>query len=219
MPFSERLTWGGVALHAGSLPGYPSSHGCIHLPYEFAKKLFSITHVGTTVVISGDAPDAHVSNGHRLNFRVGEPSDIIWQPEASHEGAISILYSSADKRLYVLRGGITIGECPAKTGWFKGKPSGTSAFLFAGWDSGSGKGKPADPMWIQVGGAKSNHATPMDEWFEIDSRFQYLLQGLLTRGTNLVITDQSMTHQTRSDPDFAIMMGKPEEKAAQEGQK
>lgn len=153
MPFSERLTWGGVALHAGALPGYPSSHGCIHLPYDFSKKLFAITHVGTTVVISGDAPDTHVSSGHQLHFRAGESSDIIWQPEASHEGAISILYSSADNRLYVLRGGVTIGECPAKTGWFKGKPSGTSAFLFAGWDSASGKGKPADPMWIQVGGA------------------------------------------------------------------
>jgi hypothetical protein len=36
MPYTERLTWGGVALHAGGLPGYPSSHGCVHLPLEFA---------------------------------------------------------------------------------------------------------------------------------------------------------------------------------------
>src|SRR6185295_14751638 len=40
MPYTERLTWGGVALHAGALPGYPSSHGCVHLPLEFAKLLF-----------------------------------------------------------------------------------------------------------------------------------------------------------------------------------
>jgi len=39
----ERLTWGGVALHAGGLPGYPESHGCIHLPTEFAQRLFDIS--------------------------------------------------------------------------------------------------------------------------------------------------------------------------------
>lgn len=41
MPYMQRLTWEGVALHGGDLPGYPASHGCIRLPREFAKKLFS----------------------------------------------------------------------------------------------------------------------------------------------------------------------------------
>jgi hypothetical protein len=40
MPYTERLTWDGVALHAGGLPGYPSSHGCVHLPSEFARLLW-----------------------------------------------------------------------------------------------------------------------------------------------------------------------------------
>jgi lipoprotein-anchoring transpeptidase ErfK/SrfK len=43
MPYSERLTWDGVALHAGGLPGYPESHGCIHLPTRFAQLLFDVT--------------------------------------------------------------------------------------------------------------------------------------------------------------------------------
>ena len=51
MPYMERLTWGGVALHAGGLPGYPESHGCIHLPSEFAQRLFEISPNGMTVVI------------------------------------------------------------------------------------------------------------------------------------------------------------------------
>src|SRR5262252_810421 len=55
MPYSERLTWDGVALHAGGLPGYPSSHGCVHLPTRFAELLFGITGVGMTVVIASDA--------------------------------------------------------------------------------------------------------------------------------------------------------------------
>jgi lipoprotein-anchoring transpeptidase ErfK/SrfK len=58
MPFQQRLTWDGVALHAGRVPGYPESHGCVHLPYTFAKALFSETRLGATVVITnGDVPD------------------------------------------------------------------------------------------------------------------------------------------------------------------
>ena len=55
MPYMERLTWGGVALHAGGLPGYPESHGCIHLPSEFAQRLFEISPNGMTVVIGTEA--------------------------------------------------------------------------------------------------------------------------------------------------------------------
>lgn len=54
MPFMQRLTWSGVALHAGALPGYPASHGCVRLPYQFAEKIFSLTKVGMRVVITRD---------------------------------------------------------------------------------------------------------------------------------------------------------------------
>ncbi len=52
MPFMQRVTNSGVALHAGDLPGYPASHGCIRLPYSFARSLFGITDVGARVIIS-----------------------------------------------------------------------------------------------------------------------------------------------------------------------
>jgi hypothetical protein len=52
MPNMERLTWSGIALHAGNLPGYPASHGCVRLPMDFSALLFTVTHVGTTVTIS-----------------------------------------------------------------------------------------------------------------------------------------------------------------------
>ena len=52
MPFMQRITWSGVALHAGVLPGYPASHGCIRLPHEFAVKLWGMTKVGARVVIT-----------------------------------------------------------------------------------------------------------------------------------------------------------------------
>src|SRR5215469_15559954 len=57
MPYMERLTWGGVALHAGGLPGYPESHGCVHLPSKFAKLLYEISPEGMTVVIASAATE------------------------------------------------------------------------------------------------------------------------------------------------------------------
>lgn len=59
MPFMQRLTWDGVALHAGNNPGFPDSHGCIRLPAAFAKKLFSITSVGTNVIVTDQMVGDH----------------------------------------------------------------------------------------------------------------------------------------------------------------
>ena len=52
MPYMERLTWDGMAIHGGNNPGKPSSHGCVHVPLDFAKKLYGITNKGDTVLIS-----------------------------------------------------------------------------------------------------------------------------------------------------------------------
>src|SRR5215475_9112371 len=52
MPFMQRITWSGVALHAGALPGYPASHGCIRLSSNFATRLWHLTKVGTRVIIT-----------------------------------------------------------------------------------------------------------------------------------------------------------------------
>jgi hypothetical protein len=52
MPFMQRITWSGVALHAGVLPGYPASHGCIRMPHEFAERLFERTNIGMRVIVA-----------------------------------------------------------------------------------------------------------------------------------------------------------------------
>jgi len=51
MPYMQRLTWSGVALHAGHVPGYPASHGCIRLPWDFARRLYALTNPATTSVL------------------------------------------------------------------------------------------------------------------------------------------------------------------------
>ncbi|HEX9946575.1 MAG TPA: L,D-transpeptidase family protein [Allosphingosinicella sp.] len=56
MPFMQRLTWGGIALHAGQIPGRPASHGCVRLPLEFARNLFAVTSVGASVHIVDQSP-------------------------------------------------------------------------------------------------------------------------------------------------------------------
>jgi hypothetical protein len=52
MPYMQRITWSGIALHAGDLPGYPASHGCIRLTKDFAVQLWHLTKRGTRVIIA-----------------------------------------------------------------------------------------------------------------------------------------------------------------------
>jgi hypothetical protein len=68
MPFMQRLTWDGIALHAGKIPGYPASHGCVRLPHAFAEKLFELTERDMMVVIADEASHslAVVNPGERV---------------------------------------------------------------------------------------------------------------------------------------------------------
>src|SRR5438552_10875120 len=52
MPNMQRITWNGIALHGGPLPGYAASHGCVRMPYGFAEKLFEKTRIGMRVIIA-----------------------------------------------------------------------------------------------------------------------------------------------------------------------
>jgi hypothetical protein len=60
MPFMQRLTWTGIAIHAGRLPGYPASHGCIRVPLSFAQTLFGMTALGETVSVADWPPHTPV---------------------------------------------------------------------------------------------------------------------------------------------------------------
>ena len=87
MPNMQRLTWSGVAMHAGHLPGYPASHGCVRLPHSFSKKLFSMTEMGTRVVVTKDpvAPEAFI---HSKLVRSYPPDmkDTVAQSAANDRG-------------------------------------------------------------------------------------------------------------------------------------
>ena len=52
MPHMQRITWSGIALHGGHLPGYPASHGCVRMPFDFAARLFDATRLGMRVIVA-----------------------------------------------------------------------------------------------------------------------------------------------------------------------
>lgn len=121
MPYMQRLTWDGIALHGGTLPGYPASHGCVRLPLAFAQKLFAETRNGDTVVVA----DAKASSASLVNPAVLAPVDrtgqetapiqpvlagYYWNDAAAPVGPVSVLVSVADKRVFVMRNGVNIAE-------------------------------------------------------------------------------------------------------------
>ncbi|HWB04079.1 MAG TPA: L,D-transpeptidase [Verrucomicrobiales bacterium] len=121
MPNMQRLTWTGIAMHSGNIPGYPASHGCIRMPWDFSRLLFSVTAKGGTVVIGdGKTPQPHLaaSPGVMLAPKDFTPEMLRplanngydWRPERSPPGPITILISGADRTMYVYRNGNPIGR-------------------------------------------------------------------------------------------------------------
>src|ERR1019366_992368 len=74
MPYMQRITWFGIALHAGPRPGYPASHGCIRLPQDFAIQLFQMTKIGTRVIVTRDAV-APIETTHSKLFVPKKPTE------------------------------------------------------------------------------------------------------------------------------------------------
>lgn len=148
MPHMQRLTWSGIAMHAGHLPGYPASAGCVRLPVDFAAKLYSITNIGTTVIIADNdsAPKHTLEPGLLFSGKTGtEPTkDFTWDPAKARSGPVSIIISTADSKIYVRRNGVEIGRAPAG-GLNNIKLSGT--FVYS---ADSNLGSADGPDWISV---------------------------------------------------------------------
>jgi hypothetical protein len=223
MPYSERLTWDGVALHAGGLPGYPSSHGCVHLPSEFARLLFGITHKGTTVVIAGEStaprsvvhppmltPVSADSGSPTPAQDLGLMEDYRWEPEASPAGPITLVASGADRRVIVLRNGKEIGR--AKLGIENaGEPLGTHAYtVLAGRDT-------KHPRWHAVGlpghAAESGggHDEDAIERLRMPRELTSRLYPLLEPGTTLLVTDAPVLEHTTGKNLYVMRSGLPED--------
>ena len=199
MPYQQRLTWGGVALHAGGLPGYPESHGCIHLPIAFSKLLFDAMPMGGTVVIAGghEDPIMRAAAGVLAPAMAGVTAaptaeltpagQYTWTPEASATGPVSIIISTGDQQVVVLRNGTEIGRAHAVVQQQTDQPQ---VMTFAG-----GKQR----QWIQVGvsdliGEPAEIiSTERIEQMHLPAPFVAAMRSVITPGTTVLVTQASVS--------------------------
>ena len=196
MPYMQRLTWDGVALHAGNLPGYPQSHGCVRMPMAFAEKLFKTTTMGGTIVVAGkagaimEAPSIGVlapmdPKGQAIDSLALQPTEEFrWTPEKSPTGPLTILVSKPDARILVLRNGIEIGrsriDLPARD-------FGTQVLTYAPDSTGA-------PHWIAVGvpGSEANAGRELDPQVlaqvSMPKAFEDAVRREIVPGTTVVVT-------------------------------
>lgn len=195
MPYMQRLTWQGVALHAGNLPGYPASHGCIRLPAAFAKLLYGETKVGMTVVITHEQTTPRVVPAPAIVAQGAEPSDVnssfLWEPARAPDGPVSIVVSAADRRAIVLRNGVLIGSAPVMV---DGPVAGTWAYALRTIDR-------AGQHWVRL----ALSATPgrgdevaKSEWsrFHANEDFRRAVSGIVEPGTTIIVTSDSVAENS-----------------------
>ena len=191
MPYMQRLTWGGVALHGGNLPGYPASHGCIRLPHEFARLLYGVTRLGMTVIITDAAAVPRIAPAERMAWDSVDGADgpFEWDPERAASGPVSVVISAADRRVVVLRNGTVIGSAPIRV---EGPVSGTSVFVRQATT-------PSQGGWVRIH-LPAALAAPAAESFagrlQVAADFRAAVEPLLGPGANVVITGDSL----RPDP-------------------
>ena len=83
MPFMQRITWSGIAIHAGVLPGYPASHGCIRMPMAFAMKMWNWTKMGARVVVTpGEITPASFSHPLLAALKVAPQPTAADEPKS-----------------------------------------------------------------------------------------------------------------------------------------
>jgi lipoprotein-anchoring transpeptidase ErfK/SrfK len=96
MPFMQRITWSGIAMHAGVLPGYPASHGCIRMPAGFAVKMYGWTRMGARVLVTpGETAPASFAHPLLLAFKAPQPTAAT-QPDTIAPAATTKTDKGAD---------------------------------------------------------------------------------------------------------------------------
>lgn len=215
MPHMQRLTWDGIAMHAGRLPGYPASHGCVRLSETFAEKLYEVTTQGTTVIVTDQkyAPGQTASPGLLLSGNTGEaPSTPLpaggfeWQPEKSPEGAVSIIFSLPDRVAYVYRNGVQIGRSAFVLDK-RVRVGGNHVYSALAGVNAQGKRD-----WLAVnsiGGGAAPNVNILAKFTTIPPAFLDRVRAIITPGTTLILTDLPVSPQTRSGQDFRILTTEP----------
>lgn len=211
MPHMQRLTWTGIAMHAGNLPGYPASHGCVRLPADFARLLFSVTNNSTSVIVTDDtfAPGETAEPGRLLSGKTGESylpeltdRKSQWHPERSPTGPLSIIVSTADKQVYVYRNAIEIGRAAFSA---KGLSPGFGSHVYSALRRVDQNGQREWLSTATFGPLPSPNLKKLVGQLIIDPNFLKDVRAAVDPGTTLILTDIAVTDQTQSAPGFNIM--------------
>lgn len=226
MPNMERLTWTGIALHAGRLPGYPASHGCIRLPMKFSSLLFEVTHLGVVVIIADERtqprnvvhaglmlPEAAAAEARAIAEKVGRrKAHGAWDAVVTYPLA-SVVISRADGKAYVSRDGVLDGTYPV--GFTQSShPIGTHTYSLVG-PAADGSGL----LWLSFGVGKSRRDPHILHWQGDEAmrrvRFRNPLHArqiadTFHPGTMLLLTDAAAPESTRKTPDgFSVIASEP----------
>jgi len=193
MPNMQRLTRRGIALHAGKLPGYPASHGCVRLPHKFSALLYGATKLGMTVVITDIAAVPVKSGTPEVALQPaasGQPSlaraAYEWHPERATEGIVSVVISVADQRAIVMRDGVEIGSAPVRAD----AAEGAVAYVLRAWDE-------SGMHWLKLrfsgpGGAMEVGAEEGNR-FQAPTSFRHAVATVLRPGSVVIVTPESLS--------------------------
>jgi hypothetical protein len=220
MPYMQRLTWSGIAMHSGALPGYPASHGCIRLPYDFSQLLFNTTANGGTVVVGdGKTSTPHLASNPGLLLA---PKDFTpkmvrrlakdeydWRPERSLEGPITIVLSSADRALYVYRNGNPIGRAAIEiNGRGVSAQERLGSHIFTLLEGGTGKPSQLAPgreagRWMRVDSkGKPVEAEQIASRIRFNTEFAQKLADEIKPGTTVIVTDEPVVRNPIADSTY-----------------
>jgi hypothetical protein len=194
MPFMQRLTWDGIAMHAGNLPGYPASHGCVRLPMAFAKLLYGITKLGLTVIITPEAAVPRVAPTPTMMTAGTTPATIavdtpVWEATGVGNGPVSIIISGADEQMIVLQNGVTVGIAPVR---ITEPVTEAVAFTLRGRDA-------AGLHWLRIAlpgeaVAPDTELSPEERArIKIPEAFRARVEAILAPGATLVVTPDTLT--------------------------
>jgi len=218
MPNMNRLTWSGVDLHAGDLPGYPASHGCVRLPLEFSEKLFGITEIGTPVIIANAAtypsvvahPGMILAKNKQKDFNavahaVKRTQMGTQHTNSSNSSNSAILISSTTQEIIVMDDGVIVAK-GAMSFTEPDRPLGNHVFILSSINLAN-----KELQWRTIGYYNdSRREIELTELatlqrIQADETILNEIRSRMHPGTVLVTVDEPLSADTRSTKDFIVM--------------
>ncbi|GAA2853065.1 L,D-transpeptidase-like protein [Aminobacter aminovorans] len=214
MPNMNRLTWSGIALHAGNLPGYPASHGCVRLPLGFSELLFGITKLDMTVVIADEnsQPASVVHPGMVLGNYASQEFGAVdasikhyqyAQGRSQETSATSIVVSAKDRSIslwdnarIVATGKVDIAQPE--------KPIGRHVYTLTQVNEGT-----KELTWVSMAMSSRSKNADDNALRRVKAHPDILkkVQKAMRQGMTLVLTDESSGSSNRTADNFTIFTG------------